>query len=145
MGEEIAFSSDDTDGSARVRHVARGCVSVEYGGMLDGSLAARVVEYFQQIQATGQALTVFVDARRATGYSSEYRHAITTWAKASPSDSLDRIHMLFDSKLMAMGVSVFNMVTGGMITAHTSESAWRDELERTKAPAARASVGANGA
>ena len=144
MADEIALTSNDTDGSARVHHVARGCVSVEYAGMLDGTLADKVVEYFSGIQARGQRLTVFVDARRATGYSSEYRHAITTWAKESPAESLDRIHMLFDSKLMAMGVSVFNMVTGGMITAHTSESAWRDELDRATAPAAAASVSANG-
>ena len=56
-----------------------------------------------------------------TGYDAGARRVVEGWTTKNRG-SIERIHVLLSSKLVAMAVSVSNLVTGGVTTAYTKRA-----------------------
>lgn len=72
-------------------------------------------------------LLVFCDWDGVQSYSSEARIWLTDWTEKHLA-SLQAIHILLHSKLLAMGVSVANLVTGGIMVPYTDRRAFEAAL-----------------
>lgn len=77
----------------------------------------------------GQKLRVFHDWVEMTGYESQCRQRLTSWAVANL-DAFDEMHIAQRSKLVAMGVQVANLALGGLITPYTDRTAVEIALRR---------------
>jgi len=72
---------------------------------------------------------VFDDWECVTGYDSALRVKLTEWHKAHE-DRMERTHILVGSRLLAMGVSVANLVMGGRLDVYASRREFEAQLAR---------------
>jgi hypothetical protein len=118
---------------------AEGVLFTRLDGHMDVAAARRIVDAGNQVIREHGRLLVFHDWEEMLSYDTEARHVLTSWAKEIDR-SVERAHILFRSKLVAMGVSVAAMALGGMLTAHPSRTSFvaarRDALA-TRKPRAR--------
>src|SRR5262249_3247489 len=66
---------------------------------------------------------VFNDFELGTGYDSEVRARLTAWHLRN-TGKLKEIHILVRPGLIAMGVTVANLATGGRFVVYTDRSAF---------------------
>ncbi|MCC6555610.1 MAG: hypothetical protein IT372_21825 [Polyangiaceae bacterium] len=97
-------------------------------GYADLACARHAMRGFDRIAMAPGLVDAFHDWEQVTGYRTEVRQEYTAWSKGH-SDRLSSIHVLLKSRIVAMGVSVFNAACGGIVTAHHS----RASFERIRA------------
>lgn len=98
---------------------------------MDLSAALFLESAFEQtLQASGTRLRVFHDWAKITGYDTEARIHYTNWSQPLIAQ-VDAVHILFESRLVAMGVSVANLVLGNKLHA----TADRQHFERLRSQA----------
>lgn len=73
---------------------------------------------------------IFDDWYGITSYDAEARRLIERWTTVNR-PAIERIHVLLSSKLVAMAVSVSNLVTQGATVAYTDRSAFDRVLADT--------------
>ena len=88
----------------------------KYRGYMSAGAVPFVDGCVQRALKAGLRPDLFVDLRELTGYDTEYRVAITQWGRTIK-DRVGLFLLLVNSKLIAMGVSVSNMILGGFMTA----------------------------
>lgn len=95
----------------------RGVLCTQVSGRIDLTGALCLENAFEQtLQASGTRLRVFHDWAQVTGYETEARIHYTDWSKPLMPQVLS-IHILFESRLVAMGLSVANLVLGNKLHA----------------------------
>ncbi len=119
-------------GRLEIWQAAPGVVVQRVIGHATKEVAAAIAAYNGRLIARGQRPLIFNDWEALVGYDSDARIALTAWTVANK-QNLRGIHVLLKSKIVAMGISVSNLATGGIITAYTS----RPEFERALAEASR--------
>ena len=92
-------------------------------GRLTKAIAERIVEADNTVIREDGRLVAFHDWERAESYDTEARLLLTRWG-ASIARDVEVVHILFRSKLVAMGVSVAALVLGGMIHPHTTRASF---------------------
>jgi len=97
-------------------------------GYADIGCARHAMRGFDQVAMTAQLVDAFHDWELVTGYTADVRREYTAWS-AGHQDRLSSINVLFRSRLVAMGVSVFNAALGGIVTAYDN----RSDFERRRA------------
>ncbi len=114
-------------GECLIARLAPGVVFERLKGHLAAEAAIHI--YTEGERLFDQALknVVFLEWSEMTGYDSDARYNLSTWVKET-SDSYLAIHVLFRSKIVAMGVSVGNLVLGGLIQATSSRSLFEQRL-----------------
>lgn len=100
-------------------------------GHAQPAAADAIIEQRNRILRECGKIALFDDLELLTGYDSEVRVRLTKWSR----DNRPRIvafHILTQSRLVAMGVTVANLALGGSIRAHLSregfEAALRSEV-----------------
>jgi hypothetical protein len=93
-----------------------------------GYAAATVKNFDAVLRMTGR-ITVFFDCWDMTGYDSEFRLKTSAWGAEHKSD-VDAGYMVTRSKLVAMGATVANLVTGGKIKGYSERSEFDSEAKR---------------
>ncbi len=110
-------------------------VLIKLGGTLTGAITPFVRKHVDPLIAQGRRPHVFLDALAVEGYESAARETMVAWVKQHR-DKLASLHVLFRSKLVAMGVAVANVALGGMVTGHSDERAFYRAVDAVL-PAAR--------
>ena len=82
---------------------------------------------FDRVAQGGGQVTVFHDWSGVTGYTTEARVAYVNWSKPHAAQT-DKIHMLTQSRIVAMGISVASLVLPHLVS-HKD----RAEFERQRA------------
>jgi hypothetical protein len=132
-GVVVETGSGPTAGRAEL-HVEGRVVRVIYAGRLVAELLPPIREGVARAAAAAGRVHLFVDATAVQSYTTEYRQAVTAWIGAIKGTQLTgNVTMLFRSRLVAMGVSLFNLVLPSTIEPVST----RDELERRIAAAKR--------
>lgn len=86
-----------------------------------------VLESRERILRACGKLAIFDDLEDLRGYDSEVRTRLTAWSRENR-PKIVAFHILFRSKLVAMGVSLANLAIGGVIVAHTRRAAFEHAL-----------------
>lgn len=90
-----------------ITHVASGVVSAVITGYGSEAVARRITSCASSVCTRDGAYHAFHDWTGLTGYSSAARTVLTSWGREHPEA---RVSILFQSKLIAMGVSVAALV-----------------------------------
>jgi hypothetical protein len=80
------------------------------------------------VLALGIRPDVFVDLEKISGYESEYRRAVSQWG-ARTHRRFRQARFLVRSRIVAMGVAVSNLTSGGVIKATTQRSEFEAALQ----------------
>jgi hypothetical protein len=91
-----------------------------------------MVKHLEAALATGVRPIVFDDFELGAGYDSEVRVRLTGWHTLH-SGELKEVHILVKSGLLAMGVSVANLATGGAFISYSDRAAFEWALARVMA------------
>lgn len=86
-------------------------------GVIDDETAQAIAANHDAVFALGNRPHTFHDWTEVVGYSPSARKFLTDWLHASRG-RLSSVHILFSSRLLAMGISLANLVLGGFIQAY---------------------------
>ncbi len=113
-------------GSLRIEWTQDGSVLVTLDGHGDGRFAQVIARRCESLLVgESEHISLFFDAWTMTSYDSALRVDLTAWVKKRRTQ-ISRLHVAFQSKLVAMGVAVANVALGDMIRAHSA----RDSFDR---------------
>jgi membrane protease subunit (stomatin/prohibitin family) len=102
-------------------------------GHADVSMAEAIADHLEaQYAKTGLPIVIFDDFDDVTSYDSETRLSMMSWTKKHAA-MVAGVHILFHSKLVAMGVSVANLGLGGNIRSYNKRAAFEAALQACKA------------
>lgn len=119
---------------------APGVLCSVVSGHMELAAVKLLTNAYDQLAAAGHKVDAFHDWEGLTGYSSEAREVYTSWAKAHR-DSVGSVSILVRSKLVAMGVSVANMVLG-YLHAYSDRAAFERALARAVSARQRSATAA---
>lgn len=102
----------------------------------DKSFVEPIVMGFSRSLGHMRPVQMFVDAELMTSYDSELRTEVTAALREQPS-SIESLHIVVRSKIVAMGVSVANLALGGIMTIYNEPQRF---LEALQAHTARCNV-----
>jgi hypothetical protein len=125
------FTLEDRLGSHTIRFVSPGVAEmVLRGGLHESAVPLIAVELDREIARAG-SLRFFVDSIGTASYTSEFRRKWTAWL----SDNRARleVHVLFSSRLVAMGLTLANAVMGGSIRTYSSRGDYEALIGRASA------------
>jgi hypothetical protein len=109
------------------RVVAPGVTLDRVVGVIDDELARTIAAVHDEAFDLGSRPHTFHDWSEVTGYSPFARKYLTDWLRGA-SPRLRSVHILFSSRLLAMGISVANGVLGGLIRAHGDAASFQAAL-----------------
>lgn len=132
LGEDRALdrrSAAQATGSVEVWALSSHIYVTRCAGHMTDPHADLMIEYAEEMKRRSHAngMIVFHDWLRMTGYESGCRKRLTTWSLANVS-CYASVHMALQSKIVAMGVSLTNLVLGGIITTHSDLTSLEAEL-----------------
>jgi hypothetical protein len=90
--------------------------------------AAPITEEFDELTVSGNRIHMFVDLGRMQSYDSILRVRCTDHFRARLS-AFESLQVLVESRLVTMAVAVANVALSGIITMHTSSSAFRRAVD----------------
>ena len=103
-------------------------------GHADLPIATLIAAHLEEHMAMTKApVTIFDDFDEVTGYDSDTRLRMTEWTRDNDS-VVSGVHILFRSKLVAMGVSVANLALQGSIRSYDDGSKFYKALAAASAP-----------
>jgi hypothetical protein len=98
----------------------------------EGHLTVDMVPFFEASVApaleTGIRQHLFIDLEHISGYDSEYRRAITKWGVRTQR-YFEQTRFLVRSRIVAIGVAVSNLSSGGFLEATTKRSEFEAALQ----------------
>lgn len=103
-------------------------VATRVTGRLHADFLTRFMAPIDRIMVSGQRVIVYHDWEHLTGYDSEARVRLTTWATQFFKE-IEAVHILTGSKIVHMGVSVANLALRGMITSYTNRHRFEQAFE----------------
>lgn len=121
-------------GRGRIWSPRPGVFASELQGMMTNEFAEAYISVGNGVLEQSSRAVGIHDWSNMKGYESGVRMQVTNWAMGVIS-RFDAIHVLSDSSVVRMGVSVANIALGGMIKVHQSPEDFariRDHLLRNK-------------
>ena len=101
----------------------QGAVASTIQGLGLTEYGPHIIRRWEAVFRASGRITILVDCNEMLSYESGLRVAMTDWALKHRA-SLDPLHFLNRSKLVAMGVAVANLAVGGLITSHTTRPSY---------------------
>lgn len=98
-------------------------------GFLEKGFAHHIERAQNELLQQGGKPSIFVDAEALKGYEPEIQSSATQWMKANKS-RITAQHMLVDSLITRMGLSVASLALGGVIKGYTSRPEFEAALKR---------------
>lgn len=111
-----AFSAHEvktTEGTVALAHRAPGIFTTTIVGRGDEQIARAILEASELILAADGHIVAFHDWMGVTGYTSEARTLITSWSRGRTNV---KVTLLFESRILAMGVSVVALALPGVVS-----------------------------
>ncbi|AUX20533.1 hypothetical protein SOCEGT47_010050 [Sorangium cellulosum] len=108
-------------GVLEVRTPAVDVVTRRFEGHATPELIEPAIRHLETLIASGLQPILFNDFELGTGYDSEVRAKLTAW-HLRHAGSVKEIHILVRPGLVAMGVTVANLATGGRFLVYTDRS-----------------------
>jgi len=126
-GSPVNFLTPDTHFEIQVisRHVTLDRVV----GIIDDAAAKAIAAAHDEIFSLGTRPHTFHDWSLVIGYSPFARKFLTSWLSDSRG-KLRSAHILFSSRVLAMGIAVANAVLGGFIVSYADPETFGAALER---------------
>jgi hypothetical protein len=119
--------------------LAPGLVHQRAEGFAEAGVARQLCARLDELVARYGTLELFDDWFAVSGYEPEARRVVEAWTKDNRA-ALSRIHVLVSSRLVAMAVTVSNLVTGGVSISYSDRGAFERALDEAMTRAgARAS------
>jgi hypothetical protein len=113
------ISCKESTWSLRITNPAPSVFCTRLEGRVDDRAVQKILEAFDLMTAEWGASDVFHDWMDLVSYTSEARRLFTAGAiRQMP--LVSSVHVLFTSKIVAMGVSVVNLALGSPIKMHTN-------------------------
>ncbi|WP_437945430.1 hypothetical protein WME98_31450 [Sorangium sp. So ce296] len=106
-----------------VRTPASDVVTRRFEGYATLDLIEPAVRHLETLIDSGLHPIVFDDFELGAGYDSDVRAKLTAWHLRNPG-KLKEVHVLVKPGLVAMGVTVANLATGGRFNVYTDRSAF---------------------
>ncbi|XXX78755.1 hypothetical protein WMF30_08260 [Sorangium sp. So ce134] len=106
-----------------IRTPASDVVTRRLEGYATLDLVEPAVRHLETLLDAGLHPIVFDDFELGTGYDSDVRAKLTAWHQRNPG-KLKEVHILVKPGLVAMGVTVTNLATGGRFNVYTDRSAF---------------------
>ncbi len=94
-----------------------GLVIQKAEGHATAAIAQTMIQRLSAILAMGR-IVIFDDWEGMTGYDTDARTIVSDWTRTNLG-SIDQIHILVRSKLVAMAISVSNLTTNNISTSYT--------------------------
>jgi hypothetical protein len=111
-----------------LRSPAPGILAGQLSGDLPEDLAPAYNAFLQGVLAQAPRIMVFLDAAHLVNYETGYRQRTVSGHKAADA-RIEALHILFGSKLVALGVQAANIILRNMV-AHTSRAAFDAALAK---------------
>lgn len=102
----------------RLDWTREGALRSTYIGHLMGECADTIIRRWEVMHRAKQPITMLHDAWDATGYESRVRVDLIEWGKKNPS-AIAAVHILTQSKVVAMSVAVSNLVFPGLVAGYS--------------------------
>lgn len=112
--------------SLRLSNPMPGVLITSCSGHLDMVLLEHILRFSTAVYAGQRPVRVFHDWWGLTGYDPEARSRYTTWSIPLMKDTAC-VHILTSSRVVAMGVTVANLVLK-TLTSHTRREEWEAAL-----------------
>ncbi|WP_437716002.1 hypothetical protein WMF45_06060 [Sorangium sp. So ce448] len=106
-----------------VRTPASDVVTRRLEGYASLDLIEPAIRHLETLVEAGVHPVLFDDFELGTGYDSDVRARLTAWHLRNPG-KLKEVHILVRPGLVAMGVTVANLATGGRFNVYTDRSAF---------------------
>lgn len=116
-------------GRVKAWNPARGLLLVEGHGHLDESFAKEIMRAGDEILDDAGRLCIMLDFEHTLTYDSAARTDLTGWVLGMR-DRCDGVHVLVESKLLRMGVSVASLALGDLLASHPNRASLLVELNR---------------
>jgi hypothetical protein len=113
-------------GQVRARVAAQGVLVFQMSGHMGHEFVRRFDEATAPHVAHGQ-IDFFFDTEAMKGYEPQFREQMTQWHKRLK-PSTRSANVLIKSKMVAMAISIANLVTGGILKAYSSRSEFEAAL-----------------
>lgn len=98
----------------------------------DGYMVADVVPFIERtvndVLATGLRPDLFIDLENMTGYDTKYRQDVSKWG-SQYYKRFGESYFLVRSKLIAMGIAMSNLTSGGRLKSTTRRSEYQAALD----------------
>lgn len=101
-------------------------------GMGSAEMVRNVIEFGDELIAAAGSIQIFHDFSEVSGYRAEARRVLVDWGVRNP-DAIECTHVLFRSKVVAMGVSMATRLLGEQLTGYSKYA----EFDSARAAAAR--------
>lgn len=118
---------DGPRGFIEVGLVAPGVIYQTASGHGSAELARSLVTRLDELVGRAPRVLIFDDWYGITGYESDARRVIERWTIQNR-PSIEKIHVLLSSKLVAMAISVSNLVTDTATVPYTDRGAFEAAL-----------------
>jgi hypothetical protein len=115
-------------GEVEIRFPAHGMLHTWVAGHMDTSVADFIRTAGNEVISRHGRLLAFHEWADAETYDSAARKLLTDWGTEITADVV-KVHILFRSKLAAMGVSVASVVLGGMIAPYQDAQKFQRALQ----------------
>ena len=115
-----------------------GVVLCRYHGHVDETLVPKTRAAVSRA-ATIRPVDLFIDAEELASYTPNYRIYVTRWINEARGKEVGSLHMLFRSRIVAMGVSMLTNVLGDFLQSYTHRSEFLQELDLATRPLSRRS------
>ncbi|MEZ4230007.1 MAG: hypothetical protein R3B89_12600 [Polyangiaceae bacterium] len=126
------FALSSRGGDCQLFHLAPGLVKVSYRGLATRDFAEHVMQELEILLRRDSRLEVFIDAGALRSYQSDFRKVWTAWLLQHKAE-LDGVHILFQSRVVEMGINIANVVLGDFIRAYAKRPDFERRLEDTLA------------
>jgi hypothetical protein len=113
-----ALEVDDRVGRIVLAAARPGVQVVTIWGHLTPAMSRAITSHASAQLNSAPYLVAFHNWREMTGYESSCRGLLTQWAMRHKHDS--KLHLVFGSPIVAMGVTVANLALGNVLQVHMS-------------------------
>jgi hypothetical protein len=119
-------------GTLEIRMPAADVVMRRFEGYATTELVEPALRHLEAVMASRMKPIIFDDFELGVGYESDVRMKLTAWHVRHVGE-VEELHILVRPGLLAMGVSVVNLATGGRFTTYHDRSSFEWAFARVMA------------
>ena len=126
-GDVVAQKLETDRGKLSIWLPAPGIVAHCFVGHFDVEFASAVIAVHDKVFSRPGPIVFFNDWEGMSAYDSDARVLATEWVHTHR-QRIVGVHVLVQSRLVGMGVSVASLMLGGILTSYTDREAWEVAL-----------------
>jgi hypothetical protein len=123
-------SFDGPRGTVTVQRLGPGCLHMTIRGHMTVDCYEAVITLFDTEVQTSSKLIFFVDGAAFDSYDQAFRTRWAEWLLKHRKTKQVAAHILVTSSVVALGVTLVNVATGGALTSYTQAAAFEAALSR---------------